>query len=107
MSPRLALVLYPELRGLSEADRAARLRAARRAPFDFIELLGLGAALVVVTAVTRYGAIDLSLAERLGMTVANFIVALPLVALMSFPFHVRRVRRALAKSLGRAGRDAA
>ena len=101
----LPAFLFPELRRVSPAEREALLRRAAHAPLDVVELLGIAAGLVAVTALTRYGATQLPLVERLGLAAANFAVALPLLALAVAPFHIRRVRRGLREILDR--RDAA
>lgn len=87
--------LYPELHGLPVAERASRLRLARQIPFDAIELFGMAAGLVVVTALTRYAAEGLDAMGRVVVALANFAIALPLLALCLGPFYVRRVRRGL------------
>lgn len=95
--------LFPELLQLPERDREDAVREAARTPFDVLELVGIAAGLVIVTALTRYSTVELSLAERLGMAFANFAVALPLLALAVAPFHVRRVRRGLRRILRSRG----
>lgn len=80
--------LYPELRLLPHGDRDAALRRARREPFDFVELLGMAAGLVLVAFLGRSG--------HLG-------AAATLVALAPFAFHVRRVRRGLRHGARRVG----
>lgn len=82
--------LYPELRQLPHGDRDAALRRARSAPFDFIELFGMAAGLVLVAFLARSG--------HLG-------TAATLVALAPVAFHVRRVRRGLRHG-ARRGRGA-
>lgn len=74
--------LYPELRSLPHGDRDAALRRARREPFDFVELLGMAACLVLVVFLGRSG----------HPGAAATLVALALVA-----FDVRRVRRGLRR----------
>jgi hypothetical protein len=99
--------LYPELLRLPERSRGEALRRAAREPFDFLELIGMAASLVLVTALTRYGTDHLSLVERFGMAAANFAIAIPMLAAALAPFHVRRVRRGLREELRRGGgRDA-
>jgi hypothetical protein len=94
----------PELQRFPEGDRADAIRAASSTSFDVIELLGIAAGLVAVTALTRYGTAELSLAHRIGAAFANFVVALPLLAAAVAPFHVRRVRRGLRDILRSRGR---
>ena len=91
--------LFPELLRFPQGERAHAIREAARTPFDVFELLAIAAGLVLVTALTRYSTADLSVAGRLGMALANFAVALPLLVLAIAPFHVRRVRRGLRRIL--------
>lgn len=72
--------LYPELRQLPHGDRVAALRRARREPFDFVELFGMAAGLVLVVFLGRSG---------------HLAAAVTLAALAPAAFHVRRVRRGL------------
>ena len=95
--------LFPELHRLPSDERDGALRCAARSPLDIIELLGIAAGLVAVTALTRYTTLELSLAQRLGMVVANCVVAFPLLAVAVAPFHVRRVRRGLREVLRSRG----
>lgn len=96
---RLDDLLYPRLAALPEGERPAALERARRTAFDVIELVGIALGLVVATAVTRYGAAELGPLERVGAAAANFILAVPLLALLVGPFLVRRVRRGLEREL--------
>jgi len=94
----LELLLYPELRSLGERDRERALQHARGLPFDLVELLGMAAAVVLVTAATRYGVRHDAL-EQFGMVLANFLIAIPLLAATVGPFLYRRTRRGLRKAL--------
>jgi hypothetical protein len=98
--PSFKEILYPELRLLVPEERAGALRAARATPFDMVELFGMAAALVGVTALTRYAGIDMDANRRFSAALLNFIVALPLLAVTIGPFLIRRTRRGL-----RAARD--
>lgn len=103
MSP-LWRVLLPELREFPAPEQDAALRTARDTPLDLLELLGMAFGLVLVTAGTRFGAAGLGLAERFAGTLANFVLALPLLALCLGPFHLRRLRRGLRQQLDARGR---
>jgi len=59
----------------------------------------MAAGLVVVTALTRTVLVDASFASRLVAMLADFAVALPLLALALGPFHARRLRRGLRAQL--------
>ncbi len=96
--------LYPQLRALDERERLPALQRARETPFDALELVGMAAALVVATALTRYGISGLDVAERFAAALVNFVLALPLLALGIAPFVVRRTRRGLREQRqGHAG----
>ena len=98
---RLWPVLLPELREFAAPEQDAAIQAARDTSLDLLELLGMAAGLVLVTAATRYGVAALGLAERFGAALASLFVALPLLALCLVPFHVRRLRRGLREQLQR------
>ncbi len=65
-----------------------------------MELAGLGFAVVGVALLTRYGVDGLALLERLSAATANFVLAVPLLAVAAGPFLWRRTRRALREELG-------
>lgn len=92
---RVWLLLLPELRRIAPAEQAPALQRARETPLDLLELLAMAAGLVVVTALTRH-ALDLStMSSRFASTLLNVALALPMLALVLGPFHLRRLRRAL------------
>jgi hypothetical protein len=96
---RLWLVALPELRAFPSTERDEALRKARLASADVLELLGMAAGLVIVTAVTRYALHDADVQTRLAMALLNFVVAVPLLVVVLAPFQVRRVRRGLRAQL--------
>ncbi len=98
-------LLYPELGSLAPEARREALARARRMPLDWIELAGIAAGVVAATWLTRYGVDHLGLFERLSAATANFVVAIPLLAIAAGPFAWLRTRRALRDEL--AGRPAA
>jgi hypothetical protein len=95
----LWLWLMPELRQFPACEQRRALRSAGATEFDIVELLGIAFGLVVVTAATQYALPDRSVSSRVSATLFNFIVALPLMALVVAPFNVRRLRRGLRKEL--------
>ena len=101
---RLWPVLLPELREFPDSEREAALQAARATSLDALELVGMATGLVVVTAATRHAVAALAPAPGFAATVANFLVALPLLAALLGPFHVRRLRRGLREQLERRRR---
>ena len=96
----LTTLLYPELAGFAPDERDRALERARRRPLDWVELAGLGFAVVGVALLTRYGVDGLALLERLSAATANFVLAVPLLAVAAGPFLWRRTRRALREELG-------
>jgi hypothetical protein len=100
---QLAELLYPELRALPPEQRERALGRAKEWPFDVVELLGMAAGLVLVTAFTRYGVDYLDVGGRFALAVLNFLVAIPLLALAAGPFLVRRTRRGLQAQMKHSG----
>src|SRR5512143_3423432 len=97
----LESLLYPQLNAFAAEERAGALRAARETSFDVIELIGIAAGLVVVTALTRYRLEAGSVAEGFLAAIGNFAIALPLLVLFVGPFFVRRARRGLDRELAK------
>jgi hypothetical protein len=96
---RWQYLLYPELRRFPPERQAEALRTASETRFDFIEYVGMAAALILTVVLTRYSAIDMGLAERFGAAVVNFGVAMALLVVLAGPFYVRRTRRGLRAQL--------
>ena len=90
-------LLYPELQTYGRRDRARLLQEASKEPFDFLEWVGILAALVLVVSFTRYSVAGFSLVDRFAVMLANFLVAVPLLVVTVGPFLVRRTRRGLQK----------
>jgi hypothetical protein len=103
----LSLLFFPDLRAFGKADRAAAMRKARATPLDFVELAGIALALVLTTAITRYGVSSVELADRIALAAINFVVAVPLLTFLAGPFLIRRVRRGLREQLARRNAFAA
>jgi hypothetical protein len=95
LTQRTLLVLLPELRDVPDPDWTSALRMARDTELDVPELLGMAVAVVAVTALTQYGVAGSSAWSHLAALLANFAVAVPLLALCVAPFHLRRLRRGL------------
>ena len=91
--------LLPEIRQFPDAERDGALRRARGTALDLVELLGMAAALVCVTGLTRYALPDASMSTRFAATLLNAAVALPLLALTLGPLHLRRLRRGLREQI--------
>lgn len=95
LTQRMLLLLLPELRDVPEPEKASALRKARDTDLDVPELLGIAVAVVAVTALTQYSLAGASAWSRLAALLANFALAVPLLALCAGPFHLRRLRRGL------------
>lgn len=102
---RLWLALLPELRQFPAPERPGALQLARETSLDVIELAGMAVGLVVVTALTKYSVPELSMASRFALALVNFAIAMPLLAVVLGPFHLRRVRRGLRQQLQQRGRS--
>ena len=96
---RLWPVLLPELRQFPASDQDRALKTAREAELDIVELLGMAAGLVAVTALTRYTLPSGSISARFLFVLLNAVVAIPLLMVALGPFHIRRLRRGLRKQL--------
>jgi len=91
--------LYPDLKKFPPEEREPALRGAKETEFDTLELVGIGVALVLVVGLTKYSAAALGPLQRILAVLANFLVAIPLLAAFAGPFYVRRVRRGLKTQL--------
>jgi hypothetical protein len=96
---RLWLMVLPELVRFPAENQDAALKKAGKTELDIAELLGIAFGLVLVTVATRYALPDQSLQSRLAAVALNFIVAVPLIAVVVAPFHIRRLRRGLRAQL--------
>lgn len=92
---KLWLMLLPELERFPASEQVQALEKARKTDLDIVELLGVAAGLVIVTAVTQYALPNAAISQRVAAILLNFIIALPLMAGVVAPFHVRRLRRGL------------
>jgi hypothetical protein len=92
-------MLLPELGRFPPPDQVDALKKARETDLDILELLGVAFGLVLVTAATQYALSDQSMQSRFAAALLNFIVAIPLIALVVAPFHIRRLRRGLRGQL--------
>lgn len=99
MPARWQYWLYPDLLKFATSEQGDALRRAKDGDFDRFELAGIGIAVVLAIALTRYSSVGLGLVERIGAAFANFVVAAALLFLLAGPFYVRRIRRGLAAQL--------
>lgn len=100
---RLWLALLPELKQFPSSERTAALQLARETSLDVVELAGMAVGLVAVTALTKYSLPELPMVSRFVLALVNFAVAMPLLAAVLGPFHLRRVRRGLRHQLQQRG----
>jgi len=91
--------LYPQLKQFQSRERSEVLSKARHCSLDTIETFGIAIALILVVAITKSSVAGLELAGRFEGTLANFVVAIPLLLVFAGPFYVRRVRRGLRTQL--------
>ena len=89
----LRLLAYPQLRDLPPAQWEHALGRARGTPLDGIELAGIVAGVAFAAFALRPG-IGTSL-SLLMLYVEQFVLALPLLAILVGPFFLRRTRRGL------------
>ena len=88
------LLIYPELNRIPLRERATALGSARETPFDGLELAAIALGLALTAGTTRYVVFD-GVSHRIEAFLANFLVAVPLLAVLAGPFFVRRTRRGL------------
>lgn len=102
---RLWLVLLPELRQFPADKQDKALRDARNSELEPVELIGIAAWLVPVVVLAKHIAAEAALSDHLAVTLLmNFVVVVPLLALVFGPIHIRRLRRGLRKQLAQQGR---
>ncbi|MCC4118037.1 hypothetical protein LLG90_22030 [Aromatoleum toluclasticum] len=88
------LLIYPELTRIPQRERDAVLGSARATPFDGLELAAIALGLALTAGATRYVVFD-GLTHRIEAFLANFLLAVPLLAVLAGPFFIRRTRRGL------------
>lgn len=91
---KISLLIYPELHRIPPRERDAALGSARETPFDGLELAAIALGLALTAGATRYVVFD-GLTHRIEAFLANFLLAVPLLAVLAGPFFVRRTRRGL------------
>jgi len=92
-------LVYPELRGIAPALWPQALRRARALELDVAERLGIGASVVVATYILQW--VDDDAWGVLSHYVAQFTLALPLLAVLVSPWLLRRTRRGLRTEAAR------
>jgi hypothetical protein len=97
---RIWPALLPELKRFAPSEREQVLARARQTPLEALELAGMAAGLVVVTALTKFAVTEPAVASRLTAALLNFAVALPMLVAVLGPLHLRRLRRGLREQLG-------
>jgi len=89
--------MLPQLRRLSGDERHTALGRARATPFDVAELVGIALAVAAATAITRHALPAAPYGSGLLALAANFVLAVPLIAICIAPLHLRRLRRGLRR----------
>lgn len=95
------LFAYPALRQLPRLEWDGALTQARETNFDTMEWMGIVAGVAFATYLLRF---DADQAAALSLPVRYFIqflVAVPLLALIVSPFYLRRTRRGLDQAIER------
>jgi hypothetical protein len=100
----LWLLLLPELHRIAPPERPHALKCARHEELDVPELIGAAFAVVAVAFITER-MIPAAASTALAFLL-NLAVALPLLALLVAPLHVRRLRRGLRAQLKADGHAA-
>jgi hypothetical protein len=88
-------LLLPELRQIAPDDREPAVKRASEEPIEFLEWVGMLLGLVLTVSMTRYSISGLEFGARLALAYANFLFAVPMLALLVGPFLIRRKRRGL------------
>ena len=88
-------LLLPELRQIAPHHREPAMKRAGDEPIEFLEWVGILLGLVLTVSMTRYGTSGLEFSTRLALASANFLLAVPLLAVLVGPFLIRRKRRGL------------
>lgn len=99
LTDRLQILIWPELAAIAPNQRPSALERARTEPLDMVETVGVLAGVLIATLVTQYGLGHMEFADRVFVVLANFAVAVPLIAVLAGPFLVRRIRRGLRNVL--------
>jgi hypothetical protein len=71
------------------------MKRASEEPIEFLEWIGMLLGLVLTVSMTRYATNDLEFGARLALAYANFLLAVPMLAVLIGPFLIRRKRRGL------------
>ncbi len=93
--------LYPDLVRFDPERRAEAIGRARRASLTWAELACLGVAVMAVTSVTGRWVRLQDVAEPVANTLGNFLLAIPLLAVLGGPVLWWRTRRSLRSALPR------
>ncbi|MDD2925068.1 hypothetical protein [Rhodoferax sp.] len=103
---KLWLWLLPELRQFPATNQEPALQKARESELHSVELIGVAIWLVLVTSLTKIFMEKASIPSDIEATlVINFFVVVPLLTIVLFPIHIRRLRRGLRKQLEQMGRS--
>ena len=92
-------LVYPELRDIAPALWPDALRRARALNLDVAERLGILASIAIVTYILQW--VDNESWGILTHYLAQFVLALPLLAVLVAPWLLRRTRRGLRNEAAR------
>ena len=92
-------MVYPELRNIAPALWPEALRQARAAELDVAERVGVVASIAIATYLLQW--VDDGSWSVLSHYLAQFILALPLLAVLVSPWLLRRTRRVLRTEAAR------
>lgn len=102
----LTVWLYPGLRELPPAERKPVLEQAREIDFDWLEWGGIVGGSAFVAWLLHFDYSALAPQMLMVIPVLQYVLALPLLAIVVGPFYVRRTRRGLDRELDRRKRCA-
>ncbi len=103
---RLMLWLYPRLRALPPGERPLVLEKARDTEFTTGEWVGIAGGLCFVAWLLDADFTAWAAHSRLLALLLQFLLALPLLALVVGPFFLNRTRRGIERELARGTRRA-
>lgn len=98
---RWQAIAYPALKSAAPPLRDELLARARNMPFDFIERVAMIASVVLVTYLLQ--SVGRDIPDAFTRYLLQFVIALPMLALLIGPFLLRRTRRGLDLEISRRG----
>ena len=93
------LWLLPELQLFPAQRQAEALKKSRQGDLDIPELLGMALGLVLAAIAAQYASPGNPPLPHAVVALLDFVIAVPLMAMVVIPFHIRRLRRGLRVQL--------